>query len=483
MNARLRKPAAIVALLGSIALLTLAAGCRKPAAAAAGPPTIDVVVAQPITKRIVEWDEYTGRLEPIEFVEVRARVGGYLKEIHFVEGDIVRKGDLLVVIDPKPYASAVRKAEAAVREAQARHGQAQSDLARTAAMKKEADARLSLEQQRYDRAQKLVTGNTITREEFDIRESSLAQAQAQVESAAADVVTTQASIEVAAAAVVTAEAELNTANIQLNYTNVKAPISGRVSERAVTEGNLISGGTAESTLLTTIVSLDPIHVTFDADEAAFLKYQRLAAEGSTASYREAKNPVFLALADEQPAFPHNGHMDFVDNRMDPGTGTMRGRAILRNPDFLLTPGLFARVRLPGSSEYDAVLIPDFAVQSDQSEKFVLVVEKDGAIRRQQVEVGGLNHGLRIVHKGLEGTEQVIVRGMQRVRPGLKAKTTSEQVALKEDDGLPDHFAPVPESEWISRDITYLPPTAPRELPNGPRTARADILPRSASAAP
>jgi RND family efflux transporter MFP subunit len=484
MNARLRHHFTAVAMLvGGLALVTLAAGCRKPAAAALAPPTVDVVVATPITKRIVEWDEYTGRLEPIEFVEVRARGGGYLKEIHFVEGQIVAKGDLLCVIDARPYASAVRREEAAVREAQAKLGQAESELARSTAGKKEADSRHNLERQRYERAKKLVGGNTITQEEFDIRESSLAQAKALVESADAEIVTTQASIEVAAAAVDTAQAALNSAQIQLNYTNVVSPIGGRVSRRAVTEGNLISGGTAESTLLTTIVSLDPIHVTFDADEAAFLKYQRLAAEGTRASSRDAKNPVYLGLADEQPTFPHCGHMDFVDNRMDPSTGTMRGRAILRNADFMLTPGLFARVRLPGSGEYEAVLIPDGAVLSDQSEKFVYVVEADGTIRRQQVEIGGVNHGLRIVRKGLDGAEQIIVRGLQRVRPGLKAKTTVEQIAIKTDDGLPDHYQPVPESEWISRDVSYLPTSAPAKTASRPTRTASATLPTSTAAAP
>ncbi len=471
------------ALLGAVAVVPFAMIRRQPAAAPpAAPPTAEVVVAQPITKRIVEWDEYTGRLEPTEFVEVRARVGGYLQEIHFVEGQIVRQGDLLCVIDPRPYASAVRREEAAVRETRAQLGQAESELARSQAEKKEADARLALESQRFHRARQLVGGNTITKEDYDIRESALAQAQALAESADANIVTTRAAIEVAVAAVGAAEASLDSANIQLNYTQVKAPVSGRVSNRAVTEGNLISGGAADSTLLTTIVSLDPIHVTFDADEAAFLKYQRLAAEGTRASSRDAKNPVYLALADEAN-FPHRGHMDFVDNRMDPNTGTMRGRAILRNPDFMLTPGLFARVRLPGSGEYDAVLIPDLAIISDQSQKFVFVVAQDGTIRRQQVEIGGVSSGLRIVSHGLKGDEQIIVRGLQRVRPGLKAKPTVETLAVRTDDGLPDHYEPVPESEWISRDVSYLPPAPPALQIPSIRTARASKIPASTAAAP
>lgn len=261
---------------GLLFIFSFVVGCSKPSAPPK-PTTVDVVVAQPITKRIVEWDEYTGRLEPIEFVEIRARVGGFLQEIHFEEGQIVKKGDLLCVIDEKPFASAVRRAEAAVQEARARKVEAESELLRSEAAKKEVEASYKLEEQRYHRAEQIVGTNAISQEEFDIRKSTLAQAKAQVESAEANIATTLAAIEVAAATVAAAEAELNTAHINLNYTQVKAPISGRASSRVVTKGNLISGGTAESTLLTTIVSLDPIHVSFDADEAAFLKYQRLAS--------------------------------------------------------------------------------------------------------------------------------------------------------------------------------------------------------------
>jgi RND family efflux transporter MFP subunit len=197
-------------------------------------------------------------------------------------------------------------------------------------------------------------------------------------------------------------------------------------------------------------------VVFDADEAALLKYTRLAAEGKRESSREVKNPIYLSLADEYPRFPHRGHMDFVDNRVDPNTGTMRGRAILRNDDYVLTPGLFARVRIPGSGAYQAVLISDQSVLSDQAEKFVYVVEAAGDIRRQNIQIGGTSHGLRIVKKGLHGDEQVVLRGVQRVRPGLKAKAEVEELAIRNEEGLPDTYEPVPESEWISREVSYLP---------------------------
>lgn len=440
-----------------VATLTSLVGCAKPAAAPP-PPVVEVVVAKPIKKQIVEWDEYTARLEPIEYVEVRARVGGYLKEIHFIEGQIVQKGDLLCVIDEKPYQSAVRRAEAALQQAKAAQGEAESELTRTIAAKGEVQAQYDLEEQRYRRAEQIVGTNAISPEEFDIRKSTLAQAEAQVESADANIATAKAAVEVAIAAVATAEAELNTANINLGYTQVKSPIGGRVSSRAVTIGNLISGGTADSTLLTTIVSLNPIHVVFDADEAAFLKYQRLATLGKRESSRDVKNPVYLALADEYPKFPHTGHMDFVDNRLDPNTGTMRGRAILRNDDFMLTPGLFARVRLPGSGEYEAILVSDASVVSDQSDKFVYVVDDEGNIKRQAVKIGSTINGLRIVQEGLTGDEQLIIRGVQRVRPGLKAKVTVEELTIKRDEGLPDSYEPVPEAEWISREASFLPPS-------------------------
>jgi RND family efflux transporter MFP subunit len=217
----------------------------------------------------------------------------------------------------------------------------------------------------------------------------------------------------------------------------------------VTEGNLINGGTIQSTLLTTIVSLDPIHVYFDADEQAFLKYTRLAMEGKRQSSREVKNPVYFALADERSGYPHKGHMDFVDNRMDPNTGTMRGRAIFRNADLALTPGLFARLRLPGSAPYEAVLAPDSAIGSDQSVKYVLIVDAENKVRRQPVEIGPMSHGLRVVRSGLDGSERIVLRGLQRVRPGMQVTPIVEGIKSNGDNGLPDSYTPVPKEEWIA----------------------------------
>jgi RND family efflux transporter MFP subunit len=443
-------------------------GDRMPPA----PRAIDVKVAVPLTKHIVEWDEYTGRLEAIEFVEVRARVGGYLQSIHFVEGQIAKKGDLLCVIDPRPFVAEVKRAEALLREAHGKETQAKSALAQAEAEKKEAAASLTLEQRRMQRAESLITSKSISKEEYQTRESELLRATAAVESSNSKIATAEAAIVAATAAIGTAEAARETAKLNLFYTEIRAPVSGRMSKRIVTEGNLVSGGTADSTLLTTIVSLDPIHCYFDADEASFLKYQRLALEGKRASSRDVKNPVYVGLADERPKYPHPGHMDFVDNRMDPNTGTMRGRAILRNTDLSLTPGLFTRLRLPGSAAYDAILVPDLAVSSDQSEKYVYVVEDDGSIRRQNIQIGPKIHGLRVVRDGLEGKERIIVQGLQRVRPGLKAKPVLEELKLRDEEGLPDDYQPVPESEWISRSPAPAPTARGNEAARGVGTANS-----------
>jgi membrane fusion protein, multidrug efflux system len=205
----------------------------------------------------------------------------------------------------------------------------------------------------------------------------------------------------------------------------------------------------QSTLLTTIVSLDPIHAYFDADERAYLKYTRLAQQGKRASSRDAKNPVYVALADEKTGFPHKGHMDFVDNRMDPNTGTMRGRAIFANADLSLTPGLFARLRLPGSGKYEAVLAPDSAIANDQSEKFVFVVDANNKVRRQAVEIGPTSNGLRIIRKGLNGSERIVLRGLQRLRSGIDVVPTAEKLLVKSDNQLPDNYEPVSKEASIS----------------------------------
>tara|TARA_R110002072_G_scaffold273413_2_gene434323 strand:+ start:59528 stop:60826 length:1299 start_codon:yes stop_codon:yes gene_type:complete len=404
---------------------------------------------------IVEWDEYTGRLDAIDSVEVRARVSGYLGTTHFHEGQMVEKGDLLAIIDPRPFRAELNGAKARLEEATARLSEAHSLKKQALAEKADSDAQLNLANSRLERAMKLLESNAISKDEVDVIESEQLQAAAAIEAANAKVESANAGIATATAAIETAKANVETASLNLQYTQVRAPVGGRISRRYVTEGNLISGGSNQSTLLTTIVSTSPIHCYFDANEQDFLKYVRLAREGKRESSRDVKNPVFLALVDEE-GYPHTGHMDFVDNQIDPNTGTMRGRAILANEDGLLTPGLFARVRLPGSGRYDAVLIPDSAIGSDQSEKFVYAVGEDGSVERKKITPGPLSHGLRVIRAGLDGSERIVTRGLQQIRPGVTVKPTEETIEAVKDKDLPDEYKPVPKDEWLSRQPAEVP---------------------------
>lgn len=421
-------------------------GCERDSVSTS-PPPVEVVVAHPIQMPIVEWDEYVGRLEAIDDVEVRSRVSGYLESIHFAEGQIVKAGDLLFVIDAKPFVAEVKSAEAAVAEAEAQIAQAEAGLIHAEAERRSAESRRTLARSQLDRAERLLQSNSLSQEDYDIEASEAAQAEAEVAATGAQVESARATITTANAAVQTAKARLQVASINLSYTRLYAPISGRMSRHVVTEGNLISGGSEQSTLLTTIVSLDPIHCYFDADEQAYLKYTRLAREGKRASSRDYRNPVFVALADEKDEFPHKGHMDFVDNRIDSQTGTMRARAILSNPDLQMVPGLFVRLRLPGSGRYEAILIPDYAISLDQSEKFVFVVDGD-SVRRRIIETGPIVHGLRVVRSGLKGEDSIVIEGIQRLRSGSKITTTSGEIALRDDEGLPDNYEPVPRDKWL-----------------------------------
>jgi RND family efflux transporter MFP subunit len=347
-----------------------------------------VTISRPVVHEIIEWDEYTGRLEATESVEVRARVNGYLQSIHFKDGAIVKKGDLLFVIDPRPY---------------------QAELDRVTAELQLAQARLELAKSDYARAQKLLQFRAISQEEADTRAATERQAQESVEAG---------------------RAAVKAAKLNVEFTRVVAPITGRISRKLVTEGNLINGGTAEATLLTTIVSMDPIYVYFEADERSYLKYVRLSQNGKGPSSREARNPVYLALADEK-GFPRRGYIDFVDNRLDPGTGTMTGRAVFSNSDLALTPGLFARVRLQGSNSYKAVLVPDEAIGSDQSQKFVFMLNGDNTVEYRTVQLGPLIHGFRVIREGLKPDDWVIVSGIQRARTGAKVSPEKRDISVPE----------------------------------------------------
>jgi RND family efflux transporter MFP subunit len=373
----------------------LLSACQQQQASAPPPPPAKVTVSQPVVRDVVEWDEYTGRLEAVESVDIRARVSGYLQSVHFSDGAIVKKGALLFVIDPRPYQAELNRAKATLEQAIARHERTQKDFAR---------------------AQQLVKSRAISEEEVDTRAADQREAREAVQAA---------------------RAAVEAARLNVEFTEVRAPISGRIGRHLVTQGNLINGGTAESTLLTTIVSLDPIYCYFEADERSYLKYVRLSRTGERPSSREVRNPAYLALANET-GFPHKGYIDFVDNRLDPNTGTMTGRAVFPNPDPILTPGLFARVRIPGSGEYTALLLPDEAIGTDQTQRFAYVVDDQHTVEYRKVELGPLIDGLRVIRGGLTPEDWVVVNGVQRVRPGTTVDPQPQAIPA-------DHIVLTPEA--------------------------------------
>ena len=374
----IRAPAFAIVLLSGVL-----AGCDNKQASNAAPPQPSVTVSQPLQKTITEWDEYTGRFEALATVEVRARVSGFIDSIHFKDGQIVKKDDLLFVIDQSPYQIAVDQAKADLERARAKYDIATSDV---------------------DRATPLVRNQTLTEREFDTRKSTQRDAAGQVGSG---------------------EAALKQAQLNLEWSEVRAPIAGRISDRRVDAGNLITGGQTGATLLTSIVTLDPIHFVFDGSEADFIRYLRLAATGIRQSSRDAPNPVAVRLADESD-FKHQGRMDFVDNVVNAKTGTIRGRAIFDNKDGLLTPGFFGRLRLYGGQR-DAFLIPDSVISSDQASKIVFTVADDGTVGTKKVELGPIVDGLRVVRSGLEPTDRIVIDGIQRARPGQKVKAEDGKI--------------------------------------------------------
>lgn len=370
--------------------LGLLANCERPqqpAAPAAPPPP--VTVARPVSAELVEWDEFIGRLIAPQAVEIRARVSGYLEKVHFREGSDVKAGDLLFTIDRRPYQAVVDRAQADIERAQ---------------------VKLDLAKMEAKRAKMLMESRAIAVEEIEQRNQALAEAEASVRSA-------RASLEAAA--------------LDLEFTELKSPITGRISDARVTAGNLIMGGTNNNnaTVLTTIVSLDPIQCYLDVDEQSALKYRSLLKEGKRASALMESIPAEMALSNET-GFPHKGVIDFVDNRLDPGTGVIRSRAIFPNHDRLMAPGFFARVRIPGSGVYTASLVKDEAVGSDQGRTFLFVVGADNTVRQVPVNLGPLHEGLRIVKDGIQKDDRIIVNGMALVHAGIKVEVTKE-VPMKE----------------------------------------------------
>jgi RND family efflux transporter MFP subunit len=371
--------------LAAIAAVALSvSGCaRNEAAEPKAAPAPQVTVAPAISRKVTEFDEFTGRFEAVERVEIRPRVSGYISSVNFTEGSEVQKGDVLFVIDPRPYEAERDKARAQV--AQAR-------------------SQLVLAKSERDRATSLLGQHAISQEEYDTRTAGREEAQANVEAA---------------------QAALDAAALNLTFTRVVAPISGRISRALVTSGNFVTNG---QTPLTTLVSLDPIYVSFDGDEQVYLKYTKLARQGTRASSRDARNPVLVGLADEG-GYPHQGVMVFVDNALDPATGTIRGRALLDNHERQFTPGLFARVKLMGSGQYNAVMINDSAIGTDQSVRYVLVVGAGNKVEYRPVQLGPVIDGLRVVQSGLAPGETIVVNGLQRVRPGVQVQP--QHVAMGE----------------------------------------------------
>ena len=354
------------------------------AAPAAGPSTAppQVTVASPVYQEITEWDEFTGQFAAVEYVELRARVSGYLQSIHFEDGQMVEKGNLLFVIDPRPYEIALAAAKARLDE---------------------ATARVELANRQLSRASELRREDFVAASTYDERAQEAAASAAAVESA---------------------KAAIRQAELDLEFTRITAPISGRIGRHAVSVGNLIAdGGGNQATMLATIVSLDPIYFDFDLSEADFLAYQRAAASGRLKSTRGGVE-VFAHLPDEEQ-WTMKGRLGFVDNRVDRATGTIRARAEFPNPDLLVTPGQFGRVRIPGSDPYKAIMIPDSALVTDQSNKLVMTVSSDGTVVPKVVRPGpGYDPlGLRIIRDGLEPTDRIIINGLMRARPG--AKVTAE----------------------------------------------------------
>ena len=336
-----------------------------------GPPP--VTVATPLLKPIVDWDDYVGRFEAKQSVEVRPRITGQVARLAFHDGQFVRAGDLLFVIDPRPFEATLAQARAEAQRARANAELAKSNFART---------------------NMLFDQNAVSREEFDTAKATLGQADA---------------------ALASAEASVQARALDLGFTRVTAPIAGRTSDRRVDVGTFVTAGT---TPMTTVVMLDPIHFVFTGSEAVYLKYQRANQAGTRPSSRVAPNPVDIRLSDETD-FRWHGQMDFVDNVVDRGSGTIRGRAVVRNPDGFLTPGLFGRMRLIGSGAYQGMLIPEDAVVTDQTRKVALVVGPDGMVAPRVLQLGPLVDGLRVVRAGLKPDDRIIIEGVQRARPGTK----------------------------------------------------------------
>ncbi len=369
--------------LGAMLLSVLLVGCDNSVAQNAAPPAPAVSAADVVVKSISQWDSFNGRIEAVESVQLRPRVSGYIDKVNYTDGQEVKKGEVLFTIDDRTYRAALE--------------QAQANLAR-------AKTQASLAQSEANRTDKLINTHLVSREEWEQRRSAAVQAQADIRAA---------------------QAAVDAAQLNLDFTKVTAPIDGRASRALITSGNLVTAGDTAS-VLTTLVSQKTVYVYFDVDESTYLHYQSLARSGQGASSNHTALPVEIGLTGEE-GYPHQGKVDFLDNQLTPSTGTIRMRALLDNSQRQFTPGLFARVRLPGSAEFKATLIDDKAVLTDQDRKYVYIVDKEGKAQRRDITPGRLADGLRIVRQGLNPGDKVIVEGLQKVfMPGMpvNAKTVA-----------------------------------------------------------
>jgi multidrug efflux system membrane fusion protein len=372
-------PVTLLLLVSALMATVAATACTRVQTAAAAPALPQITAAPAVARQVTEWDEFTGRLEPVQSVGVRPRVSGLISNVSFEEGSLVQQGQLLFQLDDRPFVAQVERLRAELAQAGAARDRAASEMRR---------------------ADRLATDNAMSLEERERRAGAATEAIAHVDAVAA---------------------ALRAAELDLEFTKVVSPIDGRVSRALVTRGNLVSGGQGEATLLTTVVSVDPIYASFDADEQTFLRYgDRVRRHGKGAGQSDL--PIQMALADEQ-TFPHEGTLQFLDNQLDSSTGTIRGRAVFHNTERRLTPGLFVRLRLPGTVSYAGVLVEDRAVGTDLDRRFVLVVRNDKTIESRTVTLGPLMDRLRVVRQGLAAGELVVVNGLQRVRPGAQANAT------------------------------------------------------------
>ncbi len=376
----------------SVMLALVACGDNQQA-----PPAPPVTVAKPIKREIVDLDEYVGRFVAVDMVEIRARVSGYLESIHFQDGAIVQAGDLLFEIDKRPFQNTLDQATGALAQARANLAYTEADL---------------------NRAQRLVTDKTISEQVFQQRTQAKQNAEAQVASS---------------------QAAVRQAELDLQFTELRAPVTGRIGDRRVAPGNLVTGGASgNTTLLATIVSIDPMRFEFTADEGAFLRYARLYNTGKEAGSRYGSMPIELKLLDEND-FIHKGMIDFADNVIDQSSGTIRIRASLPNPNGLFTPGMFARIRVSGSPKYEALLVPDVAIGTEQVRKFVYVVDAENTVKQKYVTLGMLEGPLRVIKSGIEADDRIIVNGLMRARPN--AKVTPQEDGSQPSAGAPGAGAP------------------------------------------